>query len=201
MCGSLRVYFTNLGSLHHLWGKHSFRRCLGFVQTSDRDYVTSYIVLLIISSFSQNNLTRKIPVIKYSGRSRHGLPLHNKFPKKCNSISKITRQISHFWFAKRQTCNASCLMFEWTVPGNRVTTQNKTSSCLKNRTHLVGRVLGIIFFCILVLKHHNLLNYLLRAAFWVLLHAIHVQLKTTGKAIRKRFWQTIKTINVIQWNV
>ena len=192
MVGSLRVYFTNLGSLHHLWGKHSLRRCLVFVQTSDRDYVTSCIVLLVISSFSQNNLTREIAVIKYSGRSRHGLPLHNKFPQKCNSISKIKGPISHFWFAKRQTCNASCRMFQWTVPGNRVTPQNKISSYLKSRTHLIGRVLGIILVCILVLKHHNLLNYLLRAAFWVLLHAIHVQLKTNGKAIKKRFWQTIR---------
>ena len=63
----------------------------------------------------------------------------------------------------------------------------------KNWTHLQGRVLGIIFVCILLLKHHNLLNYLIRVAFWVLLHAIHVRLKTTDKVIRKRFWQTVKT--------
>ena len=62
----------------------------------------------------------------------------------------------------------------------------------KNWTHLQGRVLGIIFVCILLLKHHNLLNYLIRVAFWVLLHAIHVRLKT-DKVIRKRFWQTFKT--------
>ena len=47
-------------------------------------------------------------------------------------------------FAKRQTCSASCQVFEWT---------------------LVGRGLRII----LLLKHHI---HLVHAAFWVLLHAM-----------------------------
>ena len=46
-----------------------------------RTEIMSLLVLLVISSFSQNNLTREIAVIKYSERSRHGLPVHNKFPK------------------------------------------------------------------------------------------------------------------------
>ena len=83
--GSLEVYFTNLvlvarkaAFLHHLLGKQNYQAL--FVNRSDfgENLLIFCPSLLIILQFLQNNLTRQITLIQYSGRSKHVLPFHNK---------------------------------------------------------------------------------------------------------------------------
>ena len=51
-------------------------------------------ILLIILQLLQNNLTRQITLIQYSGRSKHTLPFKTKFIKMTYNIKRLYRKNS-----------------------------------------------------------------------------------------------------------
>ena len=95
-----------------------------------------------------------------SKQGNNGLKAKNFEKILFSSISKITRPVSHFWIlanAKLAKRAVECLneQLRFKIRGYYLT----------NRTHLVGRGLGIIFVRSLLLELHNLLNYLIYTVF------------------------------------
>ena len=86
-------------------------------------------------------------------------------------------------FAKRQTCSASWNIFEWKLV-MRKRSQNHFRLHFTSKTPYLFDVRGILSTSICYV--HGRLNSATIA---------------TGKAIRKRSWQTIKKRYIIQWNI
>ena len=111
------------------------------------------------------------------------------------TLSSFNFQNHPFWlFLKKGPCSVwtvECMNEQYPVIYVRFKKVRKKALLFKKSNTLSTRGLRIILFLILLLKYHNL-------------HApacdVHVRLKTTGKAIRKRSWQTIKK-NITQWNI
>ena len=208
MCDSLRIYITNLVARINqpsspLRGIQNYQSwCLFIVQTSDRDSfniqndqracfpcTTSYKTLLYREfTFRRDCTVRSIchcveirVIMGFEQRLSKTLILI-QFPK--SPVWSATSEFSEFCQAPNLQCGLAGV---WINSTRRITLQHKRIIYLKNQAHLVGRGLGIILVPHFDSKTQESFTLFIHAAFWVLLHAVLVRLKTTGKAIRKGF--------------
>ena len=111
------------------------------------------------------------------------------------TLSSFNFQNHPFWLLpKKAPCSVwtvECMNGQYPVICIRFKIIRKRALLFIKSNTVSTRGLRIILFLILLLKYHNV-------------HApacdVHLRLKTTGKAIRKRSWQTIKK-DITQWNI